>query len=83
MRLQVFTVYDSKAEAYGQPTYAQAVGAAVRAFSSAANQEGHDFQKFAGDFTLFHVGSFDQETGRFTLNDAPVNLGTALQFLEG
>lgn len=82
MKLQVFAVFDSKAESYLQPFYALAVGAAIRSFSDAANSESHEFHKHAGDFTLFHLGAFDQLSGQFELLPAAINMGTALQFRE-
>lgn len=77
----MFTIYDSKAEAYLQPIFALATGAAIRSFEAAANDEQHDFHRFAGDYTLFEIGDFDQHTGRCTVLEAPVNLGTALHFI--
>lgn len=81
MKLQVFSVYDSKAEAYIQPWYSQTVGTAIRSFEQAVNTEKHDFQKFSGDYTLFHLGEFDQNLGQFTQLTASVNLGVATSFL--
>ena len=80
MKLKVFSIYDSKAEAYLQPIYALATGAALRSFEAAANDEGHDFHRFAGDYTLFEIGTFDQHSGLLEILKAPINLGTALQF---
>lgn len=77
--LKVFSIYDSKTEAFIQPFYSQATGAAIRSFETAANEEGHQFATHAGDYTLFELGTFDESAGRFSLLDAPINLGTALQ----
>lgn len=82
MKLQVFSVYDSKAEAFIQPWYSQTLGTALRSFEQAVNTESHDFQKFAGDYTLFHLGSFDQTKGRFDQLETPLNLGLAITFLK-
>lgn len=78
MILQAFSIFDSKAEAFVQPFYSQTVGTAIRSFEQACNQVDHDFNKFAGDYTLFHLGEFDQHTGRFTELQTPTNLGLAL-----
>jgi len=83
VKLQVFTVYDSKAEAYIQPWYSQTLGTAIRSFEQAVNNEEHDFFKFAADYTLFHLGDFDQSTAEFTALPSPVNLGCALTFIKG
>ncbi len=81
MVLKIYSVFDSKAEAFLQPFYQTTVGLAVRAFETAANEEGHQFQKYAGDYTLFELGEFDQSSGHFTIHTAPVNLGTAITYL--
>ncbi len=83
MKLQVFSIFDSKAEAFIQPWYSQTLGTAVRSFEQAVNQPDSDFHKFAGDYTLFHLGDFDQANGLFTALPAHVNLGVALSFLKG
>ncbi len=83
MKLQVFSIFDSKAEAFIQPWYSQTLGTAIRSFEQAVNQPDHEFQKFSGDYTLFHLGDFDQVSGRFNQLDTAVNLGLALTFIKG
>lgn len=79
--IQMFSVYDSKTEAFIQPFYSLAVGSAIRSFETACNEEGHDFHRHGGDYTLFHMGSFDQASGNFDLYEAPINLGLAITYL--
>lgn len=78
--MKLFTVYDSKAELYLPPFNSQTTNTALRAFESASNQEGHDFNIYAADYTLFEIGEFDQDLGELQPYAAPNNLGTALQF---
>lgn len=78
MELKVFTVYDSKTEAYLQPFFMQSKGAAIRAFIDALRDPNHQFAKHAEDYTLFEVGSYDDGSARFTSLVTPVSLGTAL-----
>lgn len=80
MKLKTFTVHDCKAESYLQPFYAQATGAAIRMFEDAVNQEGHQFNRYAADYTLFELGTFDQATAAFEVLPAAINLGNALVF---
>ena len=82
MILHMFTVYDSKAEAFLQPFFSQSRGTAIRSFSEAANDEKHQFHRHAGDFTLFELGEFDQLTADVKQLQAPVKLGTALEYIE-
>lgn len=80
--LKIFTVYDSKTEAYLPPFYAQATGAGLRIFIEAAGTAEHQFHKHAGDYTLFEIGEWDELRGELMPNMANINLGTALQLQE-
>ncbi len=81
MELLIFAIYDSKAEAHLTPFFFPTIGLALRSFTAAASEEGHDFKKFAADYTLFQLGTFNQSTGRIESLDAPVNLGNALTLI--
>lgn len=78
---RVYAIFDSKAEAYSQPIFSPNNATAIRAFAKAANQEGHDFKTFAGDYTLFCVAEWDEITGRFLPLDAHENLGLAIHYV--
>lgn len=80
--MQIFTVYDSKAEAYLPPFYAPTVAAGLRSFMTVARDNTHDFHINASDYTLFHIGEFDSNEGTFTSLEAKVSLGSANQFSE-
>ena len=80
MLVKMFSVYDSKAQVYTPPFYFKAVGEAVRAFQDSVNTPGHQFNKWPGDFTLFQIGAYDDETGFVTQDQAHINLGVALEF---
>lgn len=76
--LKIFTVYDSKAEAYLQPFFAPTIAVAIRSFTKAADNPSHDFHHFPGDFTLFELGEWDEQAGTTFMYDAQVSLGLAL-----
>lgn len=79
MKLKIFTVYDSKLEAYMTPFFMQKKGEALRAWHSTVNDASTSFAKYPGDYTLFEIGEFDDETGNFTSHESKINLGTALE----
>ncbi len=79
--MKIFTVYDSKAEAFVHHFFSLTAGTAVRSFEQAVNEESHEFAKFAGDYTLFQVGEIEDSTGVVKGLDAPINLGLALTFI--
>lgn len=59
----VFSVFDSKVEAYLEPMYYLTEAEAERAFRNACIQQEHPFCHNAEDYTLFQLGDFDDNTG--------------------
>lgn len=80
MKRIVVSVYDRKLVAFGQPWFVPAVGAAIRAFGDEINGDG-PAAKHPGDYELFELGVFDEETGKFTNLDAPRQLAIGDQML--
>jgi len=79
MITQMFTVFDSKTLAYLSPFYEQSVGGAVRSFNDTCQIEDHPFHKYPEDFTLFHIGEFNNADCSFELFEAPRSLGVAIE----
>lgn len=71
MKLQVFSVFDRAVGCYLQPFYARSHGEAHRMFEGACMNPEHVFAKHAADYRLYHLGEFDEETGAFSMRDAP------------
>ncbi|AXH74896.1 MAG: nonstructural protein [Microviridae sp.] len=67
MRLGVFTVRDEKVGLFLPPFYARNKGEAIRSFADAARNKDHNFAKYPEDFTLYELGTFDDETSTFEL----------------
>lgn len=80
MVLKVFTIYDSKAEAYMQPFFMQTKGQAMRALVDTLEDPKTQFCKHPEDFTLFEIGTYDDQTGKFENLDAPVSIGNLVEF---
>lgn len=74
-----FTVFDSAANMYLEPFFAPTIEFAIRGFREAVNKEGHQFNTYPEDYTLYHIGSFDPEQGVFLAMD-PRSLGVAITF---
>lgn len=81
MRLKVFSVFDSKAAAYLPPFFQATAGMAARVFQDACHDEKHQFNRHAGDYTLFQIGEYDDETGKLVALDKFINLGMASEVL--
>lgn len=82
MRQLIFSVYDSKANAFLQPFFCVNRAVALRSFMQAAQDERHDFHRFAADFALFEIGEWDPVSGKFECFEKFENLGLASQYLE-
>lgn len=77
-KLKMFAVWDNAVGAYMQPYAVETRGLALRSFMDAAGGSGDSpIQKHPEDFSLFELGTYDQETGRFENLTAPLNLGSA------
>ena len=67
----IFSVFDAKALAYLQPIFCKTEGLAVRSFTAAVEQVGHDFNRYAEDYSLWLLGEFDEQAGGF-VNATPL-----------
>ncbi|RYF45625.1 MAG: hypothetical protein EOO38_15670 [Cytophagaceae bacterium] len=82
MKLKIFAVYDSKAEAYLQPFFMPSRGTALRAFTDAVNDPQGSFQKHAADYTLFELGEYNDADASITELTPKVNLANARELLK-
>lgn len=83
MLLKVYTVYDSKAEAYLQPFYCKSKGEALRSFTEVCNDKNSQIGKYPEDFTMFELGEFDDSNAQFKMYKSSVALGCAIEFVNG
>lgn len=74
MNSQVFTIRDSKANAYLQPFFMPNEAVATRAMDNCLRDKGHAFYANPEDFALYILGDYDDETGKFVLLDSPQHL---------
>lgn len=82
MKLVVCAVYDTKAKAHLTPFFVHNTAVAVRAFAGAVNADKgtSPVADNPGDFILFHLGTFDDETGQIVMLGYPDNLGNGAQY---
>lgn len=81
MKIECFSVYDSAAGAFLEPFFSRTPETAIRAFRATVNSGQNDISSFPEDYTLFHIGTFDQETAEFS-TFTPHSLGVAIMFLD-
>lgn len=80
MKVKVFAIRDSKVEAFNQPFFSATKGSAIRAVTTALSDSSSNYCKFAEDFSLFELGTFDDSTGMFELLSSPLHLGLLVEF---
>lgn len=69
MKTEMYSVYDSKAQAYGLPFHAPNDAVALRIFGEAVNDPSTQLNKYPEDFVLFHLGRFDDQTAQFEITN--------------
>lgn len=78
--LKIFSIYDSKANAFMQPFFSPNVSVAKRTVMRALMDPDSDFGKFKEDFSLFEFGEWDPMIGKFDMRDAGENHGLLSSF---
>lgn len=75
MRLKVFSILDTKADAFMSPFFMSTTGQAVRAFKDLVNDPKSSVYKHPGDYRLVHIGLFDDQLGKLESLDQVEPLG--------
>ncbi len=81
MNKQIFSVFDACARRYLRPFFADSIEEAIRSFRAICNEQEHQFHQHRMDYSLFHLGHFDFETGRVDPLVEPHNLGMAASMI--
>jgi hypothetical protein len=66
MKLELYTIYDSKEEIYYQPFFLLNDAVALRQFGDMANEETSKISKHPEDYTLWHLGSYEDSSATLT-----------------
>lgn len=74
--LQIVAVRDVAVATFSRPFFVQSLGLACRSFEDEVRRGAEDNPMFKHpqDFALFHLGSFDEDSGRFNNLDNPLRL---------
>lgn len=75
MLWQMGALYDTKARAYRPPFFVAHMDVALRSIREAVNNPEHELSRFAPDFLVHHLGTFDDETGEVVSMARPFNHG--------
>lgn len=80
MILKIFTVFDSKAEAYLPPFFLGSTGLAIRSFTDTVNGTDNNIAQHPEDYTLFELGEYDDANAIINQYSTPKSLGVAIEF---
>lgn len=69
---QIMCVRDAKSDMFGNPFFCNAVGEAIRSFTTEINRAevNNTMYSYPEDFSLYHIGVFDEQDG--TMNPFPL-----------
>lgn len=81
MILELFAVRDDKAT-FSEPIFAPNLEFGLRLFRHLANEEKHPWSVYADDHHLFHIATFDRETGEVVPVVPPRHIATAFELKE-
>lgn len=77
----IVAVRDVKADCYFTPILADNKAIAMRNFADAAANPDLTIVKHPEDYALYHLGEYDQATGKITALDQPVHICSAEEML--
>lgn len=80
MILNMFTVYDEKANAFLTPFFMHNTDMAIREFQNCINDPSHAFGRNPQDYTLYKISEFDDETAALDQIPTKQMLGNGVEF---
>lgn len=78
----VYSIYDQKAKAFLPPFMLPREEMAIRTFKDCCNSKDHQFGRHPEDYTMFRLANFDDESGTYNLEPAPITVYNGLQLLD-
>lgn len=76
--MRIYSIRDAKAEIFNAPFYKHTHGEAERDFTMLVNDEKSTVCKFPEDYDLYHLGSFDEKSGKAEWLDTPQHISKAI-----
>lgn len=77
MKTEMFVIYDNKARAYNKPFYMLNADCAVRTFRDLANDPASEISKNPEDYSMFHIGTYDDENATCEMHPSPLHVANA------
>jgi len=80
--MKIFSVYDSKINAFTKPFFCRTKGEAMRGFIDEVNRTDSMLNKHPGDYTLMELGEWDDVKGDVSNHKTNSNICNGLEVLE-
>lgn len=80
MKINTFSIYDEKAQAFNVPFFQTHVGQAIRSFSDLAKDPQSTISRHPEDYHLYHIGEFDDHDAKIVSFNEPRLVARATEF---
>lgn len=81
MKLNVYSIFDVKAQCYSNPFFMPHNGQALRAFSDLVCDEKSSINKHPEDYILYRLAEYDDVSGVFVGLKGPEFIANAVDFI--
>jgi hypothetical protein len=78
-QLKMYSIQDQKAQLFHPPYFTQTYGEAERIFTTIVNDPNNQISQYPEDFNLYHLGTYNDETGKMSSLDTPEHCLKAVQ----
>lgn len=75
--MKLFAIRDTKGNFYGAPFTQHSTVDAERTFMKLRREHNSNINLYPQDFDLYHVGNYDNQTGKIQALDVPVHMVNA------
>lgn len=82
MLMSVFSIYDAGISTWMPPLFVRNKGEILRWFMESVNDPQSKLSKYPSDYTLFEIGTWDDDKCKFSLLSTPVSVGLAIEYLK-
>lgn len=81
MTVKLFAIRDTKVGAFMQPFFGLTIGQAARSFGDHVQDSNNAVSKHPGDYELYALGEFDDNTGKLTSLEEPQRIAQGSDFI--
>lgn len=78
---KVFSIFDTKGEAFCLPFYKQTKGLAIRDFTDAIKDPQSPYSKYPSEFIMYEIGEYDDSSGSLLNYEVNVLVGHGSDFI--